>query len=349
MSIRLGCLNLHNNVLLAPMAGVTDAPFRAAAARLGAGLTVAEMAAGKELLEGRQLKRLACDAAGDGPFVVQLAGHDPKLMARAAALVLEHGARAIDINMGCPAKMVTGKLSGAALMCEEMLALDIARAVLHVARDAGAPVSVKMRLGWDDASRNAPKLAVMLADAGVAMITVHGRTRQQFYAGKADWRAVGEVVQALRAAGHERLPVIVNGDIADAADARRALALSGADGVMIGRAATGRPWLPGTIADTLQPGRGIAPLPAVRQVAEIARLHADMLAFHGERRGQRRARKHFKAALMHWRGQGWLDAASAQRAAMVLLRSDEPAAVRAELRQLQDLAAAMQPALEACA
>ena len=331
--LHIGPYALRNNVLLAPMAGVTDAPFRAAAARLGAGLTIAEMAAGKELLEGRQMKRLAGEKVGWGPFVVQLAGHDPALMARATAVALSHGAQVIDINMGCPAKMVTGKLSGAALMRNAALARAIVEAVIDAAGDA--PVTLKMRLGWDDAHRNAADIALMAADAGAAMVTVHGRTRQQFYQGRADWRAVGEVVKALRSAGHG-IPVIVNGDIVDAETARRALAESGADGVMVGRAATGRPWLPGEIADALAPGSG-RPRPSFReQAAELLRLHADMVAFHGEKVGVRRARKHLKVALMHWLAEGALPAAEAARLREVFLRSESASEVQDALTALAE-------------
>ena len=330
---RIGPYTLRNNVLLAPMAGVTDAPFRAAAARLGAGLTVAEMTAGKELLEGRQTERLAGEKAGPGPFAVQLAGHEPALMARATEVALSHGAQVIDINMGCPAKMVTGKLSGAALMRDPALARAIVEAVVHAAD--GAPVTVKMRLGWDDAHRNAAEIALMAADAGVAMVTVHGRTRQQFYKGKADWRAVGEVVRTLRAAGHA-IPVIVNGDIVDAATARRALRESGADGVMVGRAATGRPWLPGEIAETLVPGSG-RPRPSFReQAAELLRLHADMVAFHGGKVGVRRARKHLKAALVHWLAEGAVTEAAAARLREIFLRAESVAAVQDALAALAE-------------
>ncbi len=334
--LHIGPYRLRNRVFLAPMAGVTDAPFRAAAWRLRAGLVVAEMAAGKQLLTGRQRERLRNERSAAQPHVVQLAGHEPAMMARAAALALEHGAEVIDINMGCPAKMVTGKLSGAALMRDATLAGNIIEAVLAVARQAGAPVSVKMRLGWDERSIKAPHIARMAADMGVAMITVHGRTRQQFYRGQADWRAVGGVVRALREAGHG-IAVIVNGDITDADSARAALAQSGADGVMIGRAATGLPWLPGEVAGALEPGTGIAPLPAARQVEEIRRLQAAMVAFHGLPRGLRRARKHLKAALTHWQGHGWLTREQLRRSAQVLLRTDDPARAQAELAMLMEL------------
>ena len=331
--IRIGPYELRNAVLLAPMAGVTDAPFRAAAMRLGAGLAVAEMAAGKEVLNGRHLARLAGENAGGGPFAVQLAGSDPVLMARAARVALANGAQVVDINMGCPAKLVTGKLSGAALMREPALARRIVEAVVAVAGQA--PVTLKMRLGWDDAQRNATDIALMAADAGVSMITVHGRTRQRFYHGRADWAAVGDVVRALRAAGHA-IPVIVNGDIVDAATARTALARSGADGVMIGRAATGRPWLPGEIAEALAPGSGIAPLPFARQAWELARLHAAMTDFHGERAGVRRARKHLKAALAHWRAAGAVPVEQAERLREIFLRAEEAGRVRAALLALAE-------------
>ena len=331
--IRIGPYALRNRVLLAPMAGVTDAPFRTAASRLGAGLTVAEMAAGKEVLNGRQLSRLVAEKAGQGPFVVQLAGHDPALMAWATEVALAHGAQVIDINMGCPAKLVTGKLSGAALMREPELARKIIAAVIDVA--AGAPVTLKMRLGWDDEHRNAADIALMAADLGIAMITVHGRTRQQFYEGHADWRAVGDVVRALHTAGYA-IPVIVNGDIVDAASARQALAQSGADGVMIGRAATGRPWLLGEIAGALEAGTGIAPLSSAEQARVLARLHEDMVAFHGEKTGVRRARKHLKAALVHWQTMGAVAPHRAEDLRAVFLRSEDPARVRAALLALAE-------------
>ncbi len=325
-TVHIGPYALRNHVLLAPMAGVTDAPFRAAALRLGAGLAVAEMAADKEVLGGRHLRRLAGKEPGaHAPFAVQLAGHDPVRMARAADLARAQGADIIDINMGCPAKMVTGKLSGAALMREPGRAREIIRAVLLAAD--GAPVTLKMRLGWDDAHLNAPDIALMAADEGVAMITVHGRTRQQFYHGRANWSLVGGVVRRLREAGHG-IPLIVNGDIVDADTARAALEQSGADGVMIGRAATGHPWLPGEIAEAMSPGRGIRPLSPARQVEEIVRLHEGMRAFHGERVGMRRARKHLKAAVLHWQARGWLDARERQDLLQVLLTSQNATRVR---------------------
>ena len=348
MNIRLGPYRLRNGVLLAPMAGVTDAPFRAAAWRLGAGLVVSEMVAGKELLAGQggtaNKHRRRLRGAGR-PACVQLAGHDPEMMARAARAALLAGARAIDINMGCPAKMVTGKLSGAALMREPDRARAIIAAVVRAAREHGAPVSVKMRLGWDDGNRNAPDIACMAADLGVAMLTVHGRTRRQFYDGRADWRAVGQVKRALNSAGHA-IPLIVNGDVTDAETARRALAQSGADGVMIGRAALGRPWLCGEIAGALWPGAGIAPLAGPEQVVEIADLCASMAAFHGETQGVRRARKHLKAALAHWRAAGWLSEEEARAHGAALLRAQELSAVLARLEVLRGAAARAAQAAE---
>jgi len=335
-TLHIGPYAPRNNVFLAPMAGITDAPFRAAALRLGAGLVVAEMAADRELLEGRHFRRIGAvdeDVAGAVPFMVQLAGHDPDLMARAARFARRHGADIIDINMGCPAKMVTGKLSGAALMREPARARAIVRAVIDAAE--GAPVTLKTRLGWDDAHRNAGDIALMAADEGVALITIHGRTRQQFYTGRADWRAVGDVVRRLRAAGHA-IPVIVNGDVVDAASARAALAQSGAEGVMVGRAATGRPWLPGEIAESLRPGAGIAPLSPARQAVEITRLHEALCTFHGERAGLRRARKHLKAALLHWRERGWLKADEASGLLRRLLQCERAATVRADLRDIAE-------------
>ncbi len=341
MGIRLAGHELRNRALLAPMAGITDAPFRAAAWRLGAGLVISEMVASREVLRatGRSMRhethrrRLRGTRDAGWPAVVQIAGHEPEVMAAAARLALREGARVIDINMGCPARLVTGKLSGAALMRDPSLARAIIAAIVPVAAAHGASVSLKMRLGWDDSMRNAPEMASMAAGEGVAMVTVHGRTRQQFYDGKADWRGVGDVVAALRARGHD-IPVIVNGDITDAASARRALARSGADGVMIGRAAVGRPWLPGEIARALDPGRGVAPLAPARQVGEVIRLHAAMIAFHGRLPGMRRARKHLKAALACWRRQGWLSPRREETLRRELLRCEDAARVEEILRNL---------------
>ncbi|MFN3642171.1 MAG: tRNA dihydrouridine synthase DusB [Gemmobacter sp.] len=287
MNIRLAEITLGAPVALAPMAGITDLPFRQVVAGFGAGLVVSEMVASGELLTGRSatLARMALglDGAKGVPTAVQLAGRDPVAMAEAARWAEGNGARIIDINMGCPARKVTGGLSGSALMREPDRALAIVAAVVGAVR---VPVTLKMRLGWDDGSHNAAPLARAAAGAGVRMVTVHGRTRCQFYTGRADWAAIAPVVAA---AG---VPVIANGDIAGAATARAALAASGAAGVMIGRGAQGRPWLPAQVAAALA-GRPVTAAPRGAALADLVAGHLDAAqAFHGAAHGLRSMRKH---------------------------------------------------------
>src|SRR6201997_1022749 len=244
-SLKVGDIGLANRVLLAPMSGVTDAPFRRLAARLGAGLVVSEMTASDDLVQGRPISRLRCEAAGIGPHVVQLAGCEANWMAEGARIAEAAGADIIDINMGCPARHVTGGQSGSALM------RDLDHAVRLIEATVGAvkvPVTLKMRLGWDDRSLNAPELARRAEAAGVQLISVHGRTRCQFYKGEADWGAVRAVKDAIR------IPLVVNGDITSFEKAVAALEMSGADAVMIGRGAQGQPWLPGQIGRRLNSG-----------------------------------------------------------------------------------------------
>ncbi|MBW7921787.1 MAG: tRNA dihydrouridine synthase DusB [Rubellimicrobium sp.] len=271
-------------VVLAPLSGITDLPFRRLVAGFGARWVVSEMVAAGELLALRPGSRERAELGlDDGATVVQLVGRAPGTMAEAARVLEGSGARIIDINMGCPARKVTGGLSGSALMRD----LDQAeRIIAAVVQAVALPVTVKMRLGWDGAMLNAPDLARRAEGAGARMIAVHGRTRAQFYTGRADWAAVRAVKDATR------LPVLVNGDIASAGDAARALALSGADAVMVGRAARGRPWLLAQIAAGLA-GRPVPQAPqGAALVALVAGHHDAMLSFYGTALGAKVARKH---------------------------------------------------------
>lgn len=284
MTIRIADIALAAPVLIAPMSGVSDLPFRKAAARAGAAYVASEMVACETLVQGRPdvVRRAATDETL--PLtVIQLVGREARWLAQGAALAEAAGADIIDINMGCPAREVTGGLSGSALMRD----LDHAGRLIEAALAATSrPVTLKMRLGWDDSNRNAPELAERAEKAGIAAIAVHGRTRQQFYTGASDWRAVADVKAAVR------IPVIVNGDVVDAETARAALACSGADAVMIGRAALGRPWIAASVAESLRTG---APMrePGLAERLSIALAHlADSVAFYGDRLGVKTFRKH---------------------------------------------------------
>ena len=286
--LKIGEIAAANRVLLAPMSGITDAPFRRLAARLGAGLVVSEMTASDELVHGRPMSVLRCETAGVGAHVVQLAGCEAYWMAEGAKVAEAAGADIIDINMGCPARHVTGGQSGSALMRDLDHALTLIEATIAAVK---VPVTLKMRLGWDDRSLNAPELARRAEAAGVQMITVHGRTRCQFYKGVADWAAVRAVRDAVT------VPLVVNGDITSFKKAVEALDVSGADAVMIGRGAQGQPWLPGQIGRRLETGQTETTPPLAEQLAHVRALYDEICSHYGLRIGLKHARKHLGWAL----------------------------------------------------
>ncbi len=284
----VGPHRLQNRVLLAPMASITDLPFRKVAARFGAGLVVSEMIASEWLAEGDPAATLRAEGEGVGLNVVQLAGCETHWLAEGARVAEAAGADIIDINMGCPAKHVTAGQAGAALLRDLDHATKLIEAAINAVR---VPVTLKMRLGWDENSIVAPELARRAEAAGVAMITVHGRTRCQFYQGRADWSAIARVKAAVS------IPVVANGDLQTYDDARAMLELSGADAVMVGRAARGRPWLPGQIAKFLETGVRPADPPAPIQRDVLLELYDAWLSHYGSTRGIREARKHVGWAL----------------------------------------------------
>jgi len=285
--MQLGPFTLPNRLFVAPMAGVTDRPFRQLCRRLGAGYAVSEMVTSrKDLWTSLKTSRRADHAGEPGPIAVQIAGTDAAMMAEAAAYNVDRGAQIIDINMGCPAKKVCSKWAGSALMRDEALALQIVEAVVAACAPRGVPVTLKMRTGWCHAERNAVAIARAAEAAGVAMLTVHGRTREQGYTGLAEYDTIAAVKAAVR------VPVVANGDIDSPHKARQVLRATGADALMVGRAAMGRPWIFREIAHHLATGGTLA-APATAEVRAwlVEHLH-DHYALYGERSGVRSARKH---------------------------------------------------------
>lgn len=315
MCIQIGTHTLSAPVIVAPMSGVTDRPFRRLARRLGAPLVVTEMIASHAVLRDvlEETRKAEIDSE-DTPAVVQIAGWEPEVMAEAARMMADRGADAIDINMGCPAKKVVNKYAGSALMRDEVLAGRIMEAVVGA---VDLPVTLKMRLGWDAENRNAPELARIAEASGIRLITVHGRTRCQMYTGTADWSGIREVVDTVS------LPVVANGDIVDIDTAKACLAESGADGVMIGRGCYGRPWLPAQVAAALS-GETPRADPDAEERRAILAEHLDaMLSHYGVQSGIRNARKH-----IGWYTEGLAGSAGFRQR---VNNTTEPAVVFAEI------------------
>jgi tRNA-dihydrouridine synthase B len=284
MTLKIGSISLESPVILAPMSGVTDMPFRKLVKQGGAGLVVSEMIASEAMIRAnKQTMKMSSACAEEFPMSVQLAGCEPRVMAEAAKMNVDRGAAIIDINMGCPVKKVVKGDAGSALMRDEILAGAIMEAVVKA---VSVPVTLKMRTGWDERNRNAPNLARIAETAGIQLVTVHGRTRNQLYTGRADWSFIRQVKDAVS------IPVVGNGDVNSIEDAQEMLRQSGADGVMIGRGSYGRPWFPGQVAHFLATGEH-RPDPSLAEQLTILKAHFDdMIDHYGEQTGCRLARKH---------------------------------------------------------
>ena len=318
--VQIGPVTVDSPIVLAPMSGVTDMPFRRLVKRCGAGLVVSEMIASRAMVHAaRKTMKMASHVADEHPMSVQLAGCEPDVMAEAARLNEDRGATIIDINMGCPAKKVTNGYAGSALMQDELKAARILEAVVGA---VSLPVTLKMRTGWDDDSRNAPSLARIAEESGIQALAVHGRTRCQFYKGHADWEFIGEVKRAVN------IPVFGNGDVNTEEDARDLLLASGADGVLVGRGTYGRPWFLNQIRHYLDTGTKLADPPICEQ-RDIVLEHFDAILEHyGTANGVKIARKH-----IGWYSKGLPNSAEFRQSVFQLV---EPDAVRDELRRFYD-------------